>query len=124
MNFMPKMEYETLITGYGHIINTIYSPKEYYGRIYTFLSEYQPTIKKKVNLNIEQVNAFMKSIWVLGVKGKERVHYWKLILWALFRRPRFFALSVTLAICGFHFSQVAKNIISLSTNRNVYEYVE
>ncbi len=113
MNFMPKMEYETLITGYKHIINTIYSPKEYYARIYTFLREYQPAVKKKENLNTGQINALIRSVWVIGVKHKERIHYWKLLLWTLFRYPRFFPLSVTLAVCGFHFRRVAENIISL-----------
>lgn len=124
MNFMPKMEYETLITGYRRIINTIYSPKEYYDRIYTFLREYQPAFKKKVSLNRGQVNAFIKSLWILGIKRKERIHYWKLLLWTLFRRPRFFVLSVTLAICGFHFRQVAENIVNLSTNRNAYKTLQ
>jgi Domain of unknown function (DUF4070) len=40
------------------------------------------------------------------ILGKERVHYWKLILWTLFRHPQLFALAITLAIYGYHFRQV------------------
>jgi radical SAM superfamily enzyme YgiQ (UPF0313 family) len=29
-NFVPEMNYETLVSGYRKVINTIYSPKEYY----------------------------------------------------------------------------------------------
>ena len=36
LNFIPKMNYETLIDGYKNILNTIYSPKQYYERIKTF----------------------------------------------------------------------------------------
>ncbi|MDI6814690.1 MAG: B12-binding domain-containing radical SAM protein, partial [Dehalococcoidales bacterium] len=32
INFIPKMNYKTLIDGYKKVINTIYSPKQYYER--------------------------------------------------------------------------------------------
>ena len=35
LNFIPKMNRESLINGYRHILNTIYSPKNYYERIKT-----------------------------------------------------------------------------------------
>ena len=37
INFIPKMNVETLINGYKKILNTIYSPKYYYKRVITFL---------------------------------------------------------------------------------------
>ena len=42
LNFVPKMNRETLINGYRHILNTIYAPKEYYARIKTLSKEYKP----------------------------------------------------------------------------------
>ncbi len=42
INFIPKMNYETLINGYKHILYTIYSPKQYYERVKTFLKAYKP----------------------------------------------------------------------------------
>ena len=38
--------------------------------------------------------------------GKERLEYWKLLLWASFVRPAQFPLAVTLAICGYHYRKV------------------
>jgi radical SAM superfamily enzyme YgiQ (UPF0313 family) len=119
MNFEPKMEYETLIKGYKHILNTIYSHKEYYARIHTFLREYQPALKTKLSITWEQLKAFIESVWVLGVKQKGSRYYWKLLLWTLFRKPRFFALSVTLAVCGFHFRQVVENIAGIPLEQSV-----
>jgi radical SAM superfamily enzyme YgiQ (UPF0313 family) len=104
INFIPKMNIEALINGYKKILNTIYSPKHYYKRVITFLKEYKPKpIKKKIHFNFHNLRAFYKSIWFLGIKGKERFHYWKLISWTLVRRPRFFRLAITFAIYGFHF---------------------
>ncbi len=37
MNFIPKMGTEELLNGYRKVVNTIYSPKNYYNRILTFL---------------------------------------------------------------------------------------
>ncbi|GAH17422.1 unnamed protein product, partial [marine sediment metagenome] len=37
INFIPKMNYEALISGYKRVLRTIYSPKHYYERIQTLL---------------------------------------------------------------------------------------
>src|SRR4030066_397849 len=47
LNFTPKMDMNTLISGYKKVVSTIYSPKAYYERIKTFLMEYKPIKKKK-----------------------------------------------------------------------------
>jgi radical SAM superfamily enzyme YgiQ (UPF0313 family) len=121
MNFIPKMEYETLINGYKHVLNTIYSPKEYYERATTFLREFQPATQQKVTITMEQCKALIRSIWIIGIKRKGRKYYWKLLVWTLLRRPRFFTLSVTLAVCGFHYRQVVNKIISFPNQKNAYE---
>jgi len=109
INFIPKMSIETLMNGYKKILNTIYSPKHYYKRVITFLKEYKPRpLKKKIFLKFSHFKAFLKSIWLLGIKGKERLHYWKLISWTLVRRPRFFQLAISLAIYGFHFRKIVE----------------
>jgi len=108
LNFIPKMNVETLMNGYKKILNTIYSPKHYYKRVITFLKEYKPKpLRKKINLKISNFKAFLKSIWILGLMGKERLYYWKLISWTLVRRPRFFGLAISFAIYGFHFRKIA-----------------
>ncbi|HJX03882.1 MAG TPA: DUF4070 domain-containing protein, partial [Dehalococcoidia bacterium] len=123
MNFIPKMEYETLINGYKHILNTIYSPKEYYERVTAFLREYQPVARQKVSITMEQCKALIRSMWIIGIKQRGRKYYWKLLAWTLLKRPRFFTLSVTLAVCGFHYRKVADNIISFPTQKNAYENI-
>ncbi len=106
LNFIPKMNADALMTGYKKILNTIYSPRDYYKRVITFFKEYKPIrIRKKIHFKFCYINAFFKSIWFLGIKGKERLYYWKLFSWTLVRHPRFFHLAITLAIYGFHFQK-------------------
>ncbi|UCC97789.1 MAG: DUF4070 domain-containing protein [Phycisphaerales bacterium] len=102
MNFVPKMGIEDLLKGYEKVVSTIYSPRNYYERILTFLRDYKPGKNNKVRFRFCDVKAFLRSTWRLGIIGKGRLAYWKLIFWSL-RSPRHFHLAVTLAICGFHF---------------------
>lgn len=106
MNFIPKMSYEALISGYKKIIETIYSPKFYYTRVKQFLRDYQPTQKKVFHARWSHLKAGMKSVLILGLIGKERFYYWRLFFWSLFRRPRLFPLAITLSIYGYHFRKV------------------
>ena len=65
-------------------------------------------LKKKNNFKFSHFNAFFKSIWFLGIKEKERWHYWKLVSWTLVRRPRFLSLAITFSIYGFHFRKIVE----------------
>ncbi|MFC1995540.1 B12-binding domain-containing radical SAM protein [Chloroflexota bacterium] len=108
INFIPKMNRETLINGYKNILNTIYSPNHYYERVRTLLREYKPRSKRRNRLQFCHVTGFLKSMWLLGIKEKERVYYWKLLLSTLLRHPRSVPLSISLAIYGFHFRKVVE----------------
>jgi len=108
MNFIPKMDYATLINGYRRVLNTIYSPQQYYERARTFLNEYKPRPRKLVRPQFEHFVAFVRSVWVLGIKEKGSHYYWRFLAWTLARRPQLFPLSVKLAIYGFHFRKVLK----------------
>lgn len=110
LNFIPRMESEMLIGGYQTILSTIYSPKNYYQRVISLLREYRPLHQGKFHLQRGYVKAFLKSVVLLGLIGKERFHYWKLLLWSLVMRPRLFPLAVTYAVYGFHFRKVAEKI--------------
>jgi radical SAM superfamily enzyme YgiQ (UPF0313 family) len=109
-NFIPKMGRETLANGYKHILNTIYSPKPYYERIKTFLEEYKPRNKRKFKISPRYVVAWIRSMWVLGVKEKGRGYYWRLFAWTLLKKPKSFPLSITFAVQGLHFRKVAEKI--------------
>lgn len=104
INFIPKMDKQKLIEGYRRVVNTIYSPKNYYERVRNFLKDSGPLRKRSYNLN--RIGAGVKSIFRLGIIGRERVQYWKLLFWTLFKRPGLLSHSITSAIFGFHFRKV------------------
>jgi radical SAM superfamily enzyme YgiQ (UPF0313 family) len=108
LNFIPKMRYETLINGYKHILDTIYSPGQYYERVKTFLREYKPHGGITSGLQFHHIRAFVKSVWFLGIREKGRRYYWKLFLSTLLKQPRQFPLSISLIVYGYHFRKVAE----------------
>ena len=111
INFIPRMNYETLIDGYRHILNTIYAPKQYYERITTFLKEYRPHPVQSMSLSklrLYHITAFFRAMWVLGVMENGRTRYWRFFFSTLVKRPKLFPLSISLSVYGLHFRRVAK----------------
>jgi hypothetical protein len=101
------MDAEQLQEGYRRILEHIYAPKNYYQRLRTFLTEYrQKADRQRIDFN--RIFAFVRSIWRLGILGRERVHFWKLLLWTQRNRPELLPLAVTLAIYGHHFRRVCQ----------------
>lgn len=115
-NIIPKMGLEVLRNGYRALLQHIYSPAAYYERVRTFLREYHPP-PIRVHLDRETILAFFRSIYHLGIRGAERVQYWRLLLWTLFRRPRSFPMAVTLAIYGFHFRRICEQVLEMAGSR-------
>jgi radical SAM superfamily enzyme YgiQ (UPF0313 family) len=120
-NILPSMGLEALNQGYQSILEYIYMPKHYYRRVRTFLQEYRPP-KIKLRLSVPDLvtylQAFLRSIFILGIKGKERAHYWGLLLWTLLHRPRLFPQAVTLSIYGYHFRKICENVLPGEVEKN------
>jgi hypothetical protein len=106
-NITPIMGMETLVDGYRFLLTTLYTPKNYYLRIRTFLREYRrpPTFPKTT---LQRQYAFMRSLFRLGIFGKERLQYWKTLVWTLFHRPELLPTMVSLAIYGYHFRKICE----------------
>jgi radical SAM superfamily enzyme YgiQ (UPF0313 family) len=101
-NFAPCMKMEALREGYRSILKHIYAPGPYYQRVRIFLREYKRP-KFSVSLDWRRMMAFTLSCVRLGVIGRERFQYWRLLVWTFFHRPALFPLAVTLSIYGHHF---------------------
>ncbi len=104
-NIIPKMDIAKLQEGYHRILSEIYAPRQFYQRVRKFLSEYKPSTPT-VRVQWQEIMAFFRSIYWLGIRGHERVEYWRLFFWTLFTQPRKFPLAITLSIYGFHFWRV------------------
>ncbi|MEN6436058.1 MAG: B12-binding domain-containing radical SAM protein [Anaerolineaceae bacterium] len=116
-NIIPKMDLVSLKDGYFEILREIYSPKLFYERVANCLASYQPAVQA-VQLEANEIYAFFRSIWKLGILGKERKYYWKLFFHTLFHEPKKFPLAITFSIYGYHFRKVFENNIKLENSKS------
>jgi radical SAM superfamily enzyme YgiQ (UPF0313 family) len=107
LNFIPKLDRDILLAGYRKILKSIYSPKLFYARIFSLLRIYEPKGKKVFHWNFRYLQALGTSMIRLGIIGRERVYYWKLFFWTLFRKPRLLSLAILSSIYGFHFRKIS-----------------
>jgi hypothetical protein len=107
------MNYHTLITGYKKLMNNIYSPRNYYQRLLNFLKQYEPRRKKSFRIDSNQFLAFLKSIWILGIKEKERIYYWNTLFWCLLKKPKLFPVVLEMMIKGFHLRKISEEYSSI-----------
>lgn len=106
-NIVPVMDPKVLFEGYKQLIGDLYSPKLFYERIRTFLKEYNPIVST-VNIEPQEIYAFFRSIYLLGIVGDAPGQYWRLFFWSLFRQPKKFALAITFSIYGYHFRKITE----------------
>jgi radical SAM superfamily enzyme YgiQ (UPF0313 family) len=109
LNFKPKLNREFLQSGYRQLMKKLYEPKVYYQRVRTFLKNYRPT-GQRLRLSRADFTAFVKSFWLLGIWYQGRVAYWRFFWSTLLRRPRQFRYAIELAIVGYHFRRVARQL--------------
>ncbi|MHC1767661.1 MAG: B12-binding domain-containing radical SAM protein [Verrucomicrobiia bacterium] len=106
LNFRPKLNREFLVNGYRDLMNRLYEPKVYYQRIRIFLEHHRPN-GPQLRVSPADIQAFVKSFWLLGIWHRGRTHYWRFFWSTLLRRPRQFRYGIELAIMGYHFRRVA-----------------
>ncbi len=104
LNFIPKMDAETIRAGYQAVLNSIYSPREYYQRVLEFLKEYKPMRKKRIQKL--EVKALFKSMLYLGILEKGKIYYWKLFIRALMFHRAAFGEAISSALFGYHFRKL------------------
>ncbi len=101
LNFIPKMDMEKLLEGYRQILQTIYSPKEYFERASAFLSQLGSAARTP--LVFSDLVAAARSLWRQGFRSDYRKEYWKFLMESVRRHRHHFDKAMTLAIMGHHF---------------------
>ncbi len=109
LNFKTKLNREFLQTGYRDLMRKLYEPKVYYQRIRTFLENHRPR-GPRLRLSPSDVQAFLKSFWMLGIRERGRHNYWRFFWSVLLRRPRQLRQAIELAVIGYHFRRIASRL--------------
>jgi radical SAM superfamily enzyme YgiQ (UPF0313 family) len=84
VNFIPKMDVDTLISGYQRIMKTIYKPSEYYRRALDSLQRVPQDVPEAHQYHgFKAVTAFLRIAFKLGVLDAERREFWRFFLEAV-----------------------------------------
>jgi len=112
-NIVPRMGLPRLLGGYQNLLERIYSPRLYYQRIRTFLREYpaRTGLRRPSPANLR---AFLRALYRIGIVGRERLEFWKLLVWTITRNPALLYAAVRLAIYGQHYRRVFESRVRRS----------
>jgi len=106
-NIQTKIPPPILSRGYFRIMKNIYAPQMLYPRIKTFLENFNPR-KVTVNIRLNELLAFIKSLFVMGFNPIEYRYYWDLIWWTIRHDIRKFPTAITMVIYGYHFRTITE----------------
>ena len=104
LNFIPKMDSAELLAGYRKILETIYSPKEYFERASAFLSQLGTAARAPIVFS--DMMAVARSLWKQGLLSDYKKEYWKFLAQTMHRHRQHLDKAITLAIMGHHFFEL------------------
>ena len=112
MNFVPKMDLETLVAGYRSIMSTIYKPREYYQRALDSMKRVAHETAEVQNYSIlKAITSLARILTRLGIIDSERREFWRFFVKSL--RGRYgLPESLRLAAVGYHFRKLNDSILA------------
>jgi radical SAM superfamily enzyme YgiQ (UPF0313 family) len=108
LNFIPRMDTARLVEGYRSILDTIYSPSEYYRRALDCLSHLTQGPEPRHTTVLNDVKAFTRIVLTLGVFDRARLDFWRYMKSAVTTHRANFPHAVTLAAMGYHFRKLTE----------------
>jgi radical SAM superfamily enzyme YgiQ (UPF0313 family) len=108
-NFVTKMDPARLIAGYQSIMQTIYSPKEYYQRALDSMKRtYQNGAEPQHYDLLNSIASLLRIAIRLGVIDRERREFWRFLGQTAKRHHEKLAESLRLAAMGYHFRKLSE----------------
>jgi len=108
LNFKTRMDPALLIQGYQRIMQTIYSPREYYERALVSLKRTAHEFTERPHYEaLNAVASFTRILLKLGVFDRERQEFWRFFTKTLLEHRTRMAESLRLAAMGYHFRKLS-----------------
>ena len=107
-NFKTRMDPALLIKGYQSIMQTIYSPREYYERVLDSMKRTAQHFSEPTHYSVLAGFTTLTRVFLkLGVIDRERKEFWRFFTQALIKHRSRIADSLRLAAVGYHFRKLS-----------------
>ena len=109
LNFVPKMDRETLVDGYKSILRTIYAPSEFYERACISLrNTAAASLFHSQRLSLQKLRAAALVFFRLGVLDGARQDFWRFLRRTSRERLGHLSEVLTFAAMGYHFRRITE----------------
>ena len=114
LNFVPRMAAAEVVAGYKHILQTIYKPAEFYQRASESLDRVkQENPEPQGNNLLLNLLSLGQMVFTLGVRDRERGHFWRFLGRTLVRQPKRVLDAIVLAALGYHFRRITEDLLPM-----------
>ena len=108
LNFKTRMDPDVLVQGYQSLMRTIYSPREYYGRVRLSMKRTAERFSGNDHYGIFRgLVSLSRIVFRLGILDRERMEFWRFFTHSLIRHREQLADSLRLAAVGYHFRKLS-----------------
>jgi radical SAM superfamily enzyme YgiQ (UPF0313 family) len=90
INYAPRRPREEILSDYLKVVETIYSPEAYFGRVLRvgkMLNSKERRYKPSLGRQLKELLGFARMARKLGMRKETRGHFWKTLLKALVSNP-------------------------------------
>ena len=107
-NFETALSEQALLAGYRRVLSTLYSDQAYYDRCAQYISRVR---FPEGGIRRGWLAPLLRAIWGIGIVGRRRALFWKLLLQGLRRGPVGFSHAAVLAILGEHLTRYTEEVV-------------
>jgi len=126
LNFIPSRSRAEILEDYGALVQQLYSPRRYFGRVVTLARQLKRQPKQVGSLRGRwtDVVALGALIWRLGFRPGTARYFWRTVLVVLTSRPRNFEAAFHLMALFLHFHKHTRFVLERHAERLKAERAE
>lgn len=121
-NIIPRMDATILYEGYEYVLSHVYSPEYVYERAKTFMQAYQgANVRHPISrgIRLRDIGTIFRVVFHIGMLGKERIYFWKLLLWTRIHYPKRVKQAFLFAVLIYQFRRMYERYV-LSTPMDLH----
>jgi radical SAM superfamily enzyme YgiQ (UPF0313 family) len=107
-NFVTAMDEYELVAGYRRLLAALYTDEAYYQRCE---QHFERATFQRFALKDGSMAGFLRSVWTIGIRGRRRRYYWRLLARSLRRGFVAFPKAVVLAVVGEHMVRYTEEVV-------------